>query len=340
MPVIHHLQQLGHQVIVAGNAVQQDLIRQNFQSLEFCQLEGYNISYKGGNSAGSLANMLLVPAIYKAIKKEREWLLNNLPPLNINGIISDNRYGLYHPGIPSVIMTHQLQVQTGMGRAADSMLKKAHYRMLEKFGEVWVPDASGPVNLAGALSHSRHLPANTKYIGLLSQFEHTPPTTSKEDHLLVLLSGPEPQRTLLEEILLAELSRINDKVVFVAGKQNAQPVKNLHINITYHPTLSGNQLATAISNARLVICRSGYSTLMDLVLLKKKAILIPTPSQTEQEYLARHLQEQGIFPCFGQNNFSVVRALEAAKEFPFKVPELGASYGGHKDVLKGWMELV
>ena len=131
-----------------------------------------------------------VPAILKAVRQEHEWLQEIVKEYAIDAVISDNRYGLQHKEVPCVIMTHQLNVITGMGDAADGVLRGVHYKYLERFNECWVVDREKD-GLGGKLSHPKGLPDNAKYIGLLSQVENT---TVGQDYLLILLSGPEPQR--------------------------------------------------------------------------------------------------------------------------------------------------
>ncbi|PSL22477.1 glycosyl transferase family 28 [Dyadobacter jiangsuensis] len=211
-------------------------------------------------------------------------------------VVSDNRYGLKIEGLKSVILTHQLQIMTGFGSTADSIMRRLHYRMLEKFDECWVVDEPENGGLAGALSHPRELPANSHYIGLLSQL--LPPAghvQNRHNTILVLLSGPEPMRSILEENMLQQaVLATNYHFHIIAGNPSGAARAHLPAHITYSTYARTRELADALIHARLVICRSGYSTLMDLAVFEKKALLIPTPGQSEQEYLAGHLQTQGI----------------------------------------------
>ena len=333
VPVIRAIEALGHKVIFAGTPQQQALIKNFYNDIEFVSLEGYGITYSPAEQPGKLQPLQWLPRISRAIKKEHNWLLQNAARLQIDGIISDNRYGLYHSGIPCVILTHQLCIQTGMGSLANRVMQKLHYKLLERFGEVWVPDIEGEWSLAGDLSQTAVRPANTTYIGWLSQFE-TPLPANEQRHILVLLSGPEPQRTMLENKLLEQLSRHTGKVIFVAGKPGGEP-KNVPAHIAYHEVASGKVLLELIMNAHTVICRSGYSTLMDLQLCRKPAILIPTPGQTEQEYLARHLSARKGY----------LGSSQAALNWP-EMPEPGAipppaampesTYERHKAVVERW----
>lgn len=332
IPLIRCMQQLGHVVVFAGNEWQRAFIEQTFPAIENIHLEGYNVIYGATSGLEKVSLLSQVPRLRLTIKKEHAWLQEHIAAIRPDAIISDNRYGIYHSSVPSVIMTHQLQIQTGMGNAMNRAVQKMHYKFLERFDNVWVPDTAGTNNLAGALSHTSPLPKNTSYLGLLSQFDAGEANT--DEHLLVLLSGPEPQRTMLANILWQQAVQHKGKVIFVAGTE--QVARPLHIpeHITYYERISGSVLKTAIQKASMVICRSGYSTIMDLMQLSKKAILIPTPGQTEQEYMARHLQQQGIFPYALQKGFDLEKALSSSVDFPYHLPKLAAHFHDHEAILE------
>ncbi len=272
-----------------------------------------------------------VPSLLLTIRKENTWLKEIVAQYNIDLVISDNRYGLYHDIVPSVIITHQLNIITGLGSMADNILRRLHYRFLNRFNNVWVVDVRQAPGLAGRLSHPKQLPRNTQYIGLLSQLE--PVATTNSGYLLVLLSGPEPQRTLLADKLWQQVQSYTGKVMFVEGSDEVAAKQDIPQHITYHKKISGDTLAAAVSGADMVICRSGYSTLMDLVKLNKKAILIPTPGQTEQEYLGRTLYKEGVFICRQQQSFNLGDALTEAENFPFRKMQFGNAFEQFKAVV-------
>jgi len=317
VPLVRHLLAEGHRVAVAGNESQRRFIEESFPGIKTIHLEGYNVRYSSTYSGFLLTLLSQLPRLLRTIRHEREWLEEQVAAHGFDGIISDNRYGLYHSTVPSVIMTHQLQVQTGMGNFADQLTRQQHYSYLQRFGQCWVADVPGKPNLGGTLSHPAVMPPQARYIGPLSQMQQ-PETFTGGSHLLVLLSGPEPQRTLLSDMLWQQLGTYSGKVVFVEGSSSVPPRENIPGHISYHTRLTQQQLQPLTEQASMVICRSGYSSLMDLLMLRRKAILIPTPGQTEQEYLARHLQEQGVFYTMQQKNFELNAALNAADSFPFQ----------------------
>jgi len=74
--------------------------------------------------------------------------------------------------------------------------------------------------------------------------------------------------------------------LLVAGRPGADV--NIEGNVTVWPDPSAAELAEALKGAETVVCRSGYSSLLDLAALGQRAVLIPTPGQPEQVYLAKH----------------------------------------------------
>jgi predicted glycosyltransferase len=336
VPIISYLLENGHKVTIAGNDSQLTFLHQIFPGLPSVFLKGYNIRYAKNRAAFNWKIARQIPQILQSIRNENAWLNEQLQKQHFDGIISDNRYGLYHEKIPSVIVTHQLQVQSGMGNFMDARLRKLHYKYLNRFNECWVPDVPGMPNLSGVLAHPNQVPKHTRYIGLLSQLKLSAKPTTDES-LLILLSGLEPQRTVLHEILWQQLRSHNGKVVFIAGTNSYPKPENIPAHIAYHERISKEQLQPLLEAAGLVICRSGYSSLMDLVAVNKNAILIPTPGQTEQEYLAHHLHRQQIFMHIPQENFNLPEVLHAAANFPFQPKQSLAVFELFKKVLDKWL---
>lgn len=259
-----------------------------------------------------------LPRILNSIWREGRWLKRKVAGHGIDAVISDNRYGLYHKKIPCIFITHQLCIKVPGGKRAERWIQKINYRFIQRFTACWVPDLAARPGLAGDLSHPDLQPAlPVTYIGPLSRFEKLN-LPEIAQHLLVLLSGPEPQRTLLEEKLISELVHYNGTATLVRGlpgNASMMPSTNM-IRIYNH--LPQEVLNEELHKAGMVICRSGYSTLMDLAALSKKSILVATPGQTEQEYLAQlHLQQKSASTA-EQSSFSLAEALDKANLFSFQ----------------------
>jgi len=274
------------------------LLQKEFPLLKSIELPSYNISYpkKGRNLTFKL--LLQLPHIISTIKKERKIVSQLIDKENIAGIISDNRFGVYSKKVPSVYVTHQLNVLSGKTTFITSTI---HQQLIKKFDECWVPDVKGISNFSGVLGHLKRHYFNIKHIGILSRFQSK--NIEIKYDLLVLLSGPEPQRSLLENKLLKELQNFNGNILMVRGVFSTSEI-NAPSNFNIVNYLLANELEEAINQSKLVVARSGYSTIMDLAALGKTAFFIPTPGQFEQEYLAKTLQEKLVAPYAQQDEFT------------------------------------
>lgn len=319
IPIINELLHQGCNVIIACNSIQKALLLKEFPQLSYVHLSGYDLKY-GKNRWGTIVRIILqTPKILIKVNNEKAWLNIFLQSQKVDLIISDNRFGFYAPNIPSVFITHQLYIKTGLGNLADSILQKMNYRRIKKFSTCWVPDAQGQKSLAGKLSNAAKLPAiPVEYIGGLSRFSNCQQQTNSID-VLIILSGPEPQRSIFESLVLKGLKLLPEKVVMVRGlpKESSEAVVENNCTIYNHaPATLLNEL---ICNATFVVSRSGYTTVMDLMKLGKKSILVPTPGQAEQEYLATHLREQQLAYTVSQAQFSLKDALENARTFSYRL---------------------
>jgi uncharacterized protein (TIGR00661 family) len=291
VPVIRELLRQDCEVLIAAEKDGAALLQKEFPALQILPLAGYRVSYSKKKAFFFLKMMLQFPKVKRAIKQEHRWLDKVIAEQKIDLIISDNRYGLWSNKVPCVFITHQLFIKTGTA-FSERIAQRINYRYINKFSVCWVPDAAGEHNLAGKLSHPGKLPdVPVKYIGALSRFKKK--DAIKNIDLLVLLSGPEPQRTAFEDLLLPQMDHSMGKIVLIRGLPrggNKLPPQNE--NITLYDHLPATELNDLMAAAKLVICRSGYSTVMDLAALQQKAILVATPGQGEQEYLSRYLSEQ------------------------------------------------
>jgi hypothetical protein len=320
--LIRELRLLGCEVLIGAEGAQAALLQQEFPDAVVLPLPGYHISYSPAASGFGVKMVLQLPRMGKAVRLENRWLKKMVLLHRIDAVISDNRFGLHHPGIPCVIMTHQLRVRSPFGRRGQRALQKVNYYHIGKFDACWVVDFEGPANLAGALSHPEKMPRNAvRYIGGLSRFHYRDATETEPLYdLLALISGPEPQRTFFEDLLLEQLSVSDSKALIVTGQPVSVSDRMVTEKIRRVHHLDADALNEAILRSSMIVCRSGYSSVMDLIKLRKKAILVPTPGQTEQEYLGDYLMGKGYFPCFAQKDFNIRDALQQASVFPYGLP--------------------
>jgi uncharacterized protein (TIGR00661 family) len=317
IPLIRELLQRQCKVVLATSGKGKALLQQEFPDLPILPLAGYEIEYAAGGWELAMKIVAQIPKLLSAIEKEHLWLQKVVEEHSFDALISDNRYGLHHPNLYTIFLTHQLTIQTPFG-FGKNILQDLNYNYINRFTECWVPDAEEEENLAGALSHPATKPTvPLKYTGPLSRFsqQHTADAGS---YLLFLLSGPEPQRTLLEEKIVAELENLTAPFVIVRGLPGEKNTLAVNSNGIVYNHLPAAELEQLLAGASLVISRSGYSTIMDLAAMQKKSILIPTPGQTEQEYLAKHLMEKNFAFCVEQKKLKLKNILNLAEDFSYR----------------------
>ena len=225
-----------------------------------------------------------IPKIIKAINKENNLLDKILKKEKYDIIISDNRYGLYTEKAICIFITHQLNINAGI---FENLVNKIQHSYIKRFNYCWVPDyETESQSLAGALSKKNKYFKNVLYIGPQSIFKKTEQHSPAFD-LCFLLSGPEPQRSRLERNIFEWCSNTKKKICIVRGTDIPLNIK-YEDNIIVYNLVEPSLINQLFYNCKMIVCRSGYSTIMDLHHIGKTAIFIPTPGQTEQEYLAKY----------------------------------------------------
>lgn len=310
IPIIKSLLQRGCIVQIATSGRALALLKQEFPTLPFHELVSYEVHYPESFPL-SWSLFFQIPKFRRRIKAEHEQVQRIIKENGIDVIISDNRYGCWSALVESVFITHQIHILLPQKlRWAGGLLNWFNRRAIKKFDRCWVPDTLSN-RLTGKLSGANGL--NVQYIGMLSRFQRGTSIEKKYD-ILVLLSGPEPQRSVMERAIMRQLKNYPGSVMMVRGLPgDPQVVLDLPANISCRNHLSTNELNAAIEASSLVIARSGYSTIMDLSRVGAKAILIPTTGQTEQEYLAEQLMERKIAYCTTLDNFDL-RAVISMSE--------------------------
>ena len=316
VPIIRDLLNSDCEVWLAGEGAQEKLLREEFPLLPFLPLKGYRIKYSKKGLAAKL--IFQIPSILRSIREENSWLKVQIMNHGFEAVISDNRYGLWSENVFSVFITHQLRIKSSLGKLSENFLQKWNYNLINKFDECWIPDKEGESNLAGALSHPHKLPSiPVKFIGSQSRFNNLNIEVEK-DHLLIILSGPEPQRTIFENKIIEEIVNYPGTATIVRGlpvEKNIVPSTN---TIHFYNHLMADDLNVEMMKAEFIIGRSGYSTIMDIAELDKKSILVPTPGQTEQEYLAHYLRQKRFAYFVRQKEFSLLKVIGEARRFDYR----------------------
>ncbi len=312
IPVIRELLLRGCIVSVAGNGDSLTLLKNEFPALAYFDLPGYDPVYPSrGRMAIRMAFQL--PKFFKVIRKEHRVIESLVQTENFDLIISDNRYGCWSEHIPGIFITHQLNIQlpenfSWLSKAVNRLQSK----LINKFSTCWIPDfPDTETNLSGDLSKvDKAVLSRVVHVGPLSRFKAVYEERIEYD-IVCILSGPEPQRSIFEEKVLSQLKKSALRYLVVRGvfKKMQEVMPNTVASLNSH------DLQDVISRSLVVIARSGYSTIMDLVAMRKKAVVIPTPGQTEQEYLAKRLSERGIFKSMSQEDFNLETAMHALGHF-------------------------
>ncbi|MDQ3051784.1 MAG: glycosyltransferase [Bacteroidota bacterium] len=291
IPVIRELLRQEAKVIISASGNGYYLLKNIFPLCEFINIPGITIRYPE-SSYMAFSMMSQLPAILKAIRKETELLKSVIEPSGITHVISDNRYGLYDNRIKCAFISHQVSIKSfGLLKLMEPWLYQLHKKRIEKFHELWIPDVEGPGNLAGSLTEAPGLTIPKKYIGFLSRFNESIQRAQKKYDYISVLSGPEPQRSLLENKIKAYFLSSEKKCLIVQGIP-ATPLRSVSKNVEIVNVISDADLQELLHPDTTLFCRPGYSTLMDLAILgHKKIVFIPTPGQTEQEYLAAQLEK-------------------------------------------------
>ncbi|PQJ69086.1 glycosyltransferase [Polaribacter butkevichii] len=312
VPIINALLENNFTPIIASDGNAFTFLRKEFPNLEYLEIPTYAISYHRNLKLGFIFQL---PRIIKAVRKEHQ-IINNfiLKNKEVVGLISDNRFGVRSNLIPSVYITHQVNVLSGSTTFFTSYF---HQKIIKKFDECWIPDTTNST-FSGKLSLTPKN-INTNFIGVLSRFKKQ--ELPKNIAVLVIISGPEPNRTLLENKLLSAFKNDIRNIVFVLGKVEAVQKKWISGNITFYNYVLSEELQNLVNSSEIVICRSGYSSIMDLAVLGKKVFFIPTKNQDEQEYLAEFLEQKKLAPFSKTEDFSKEEILKTANYKGLKTAE-------------------
>ncbi|PSR03961.1 MAG: glycosyltransferase [Bacteroidetes bacterium SW_11_45_7] len=319
VPLIRELQQQGAEVVIASDGQALGFLQKEIPNGRFTTLPSYNPRYSSTNRM--IPTILWqVPKFLRVRNKEHEIVQKLVATHKIDGIIADCRWGCYSAEVPSLIVTHQLNLQVpNWADWLSTPLNWVNQRLLKNFDKCWVPDYADEPNLSGRLAHNQESDLAIDFIGPLSRVWRM--SCHKKDiewEVLVLLSGPEPQRCVLEQKLMKQIEEIAGNILFVRGVPGKQEIEQIsrdsqHIKIVN--SLTTEALAEVLASTSMVVARAGYSTIMDLLAARQKGLLIPTPGQTEQEYLAKRCMEMGLFYTVEQNQLQLRKDIPKAEQY-------------------------
>lgn len=312
IPIINKLQKKGHKIFISCSKNQQHFFLNEITNYTWVPSACPPIKYND-KGLGLKDLFKLIPTIFKGIKKDKKNIEQWVNIYHIDLIISDNRYGCYSSKAYSVIITHQVKIELPpIFKWAEKIVHKRIKKLIYRFNRCWIPDVAEMPSYAGDLSHQFSLNGKSAFIGLLSRFEMLNNKNEENDfsyELLGVVSGPEPQRTNFANILLSQMFELNKPCILVLGDFSKPQTTKQEKNVTIYSSMNTMELYQAIQASKYIIARSGYSTIMDLICLKRSAILVPTPGQTEQEYLAEYYKSRKMFVIANQNTLNIYDAI-------------------------------
>ena len=299
IPMAVKLRELDFNVIIGTGKEHQALYRTEIPGIDCIDFPGFKPGYSK-YLPQYFSLFLKIPWLIYHIVSEHGRLKSIIRENDIDVVISDNRFGLWNRNIKTIYITHQLRIPFPKAfRLFEFIGITLHRAVIRKYSFCFIPDLPGDMNLTGRLSHGIKLPGNAMYIGILSRFEGIISTPGDSpvsgEHNTVILSGPEPQRTLLKQKLTGMLKNRHPKSVLLGGRPDIDSTGTESENIMYYNHLPAAVMRQIIAESKVIITRSGYTAIMELISLNRTALLIPTPGQTEQEYLAGYLREKGWF---------------------------------------------
>lgn len=305
IPIINQLLAHGFEVVIASDGLALEALTTQFPELETIKLPPLNITYSG-KKYQSWAMMKQFGSIMRWHFKERKYINRILAEHRFDGIVSDNRPAIHGKGIPSAYITHQINVYAGIFTPLATAL---HAFLYKAFTSIWVPDYSTSPGLSGALGHPKRIDPRMVFIG--PQSDLTISGSPKQEGIGVILSGPEPQRTQLENAIIKHLSTTKN-VTLIRGTKSGI-AGNLPSTWKVINLASRADINHVYNTCEVLISRTGYSTLMDLEQHPKPAVLIPTPGQPEQEYLAQMVNHKLKYAIQTQDRLEIIQGIALAK---------------------------
>jgi len=315
LPLMRRLIDDGHDLVIYTSDRPLLALKKEFgDKCEYVESVEYPSPY-AKNGTFALRLTLMMPAIINAIVKEHKEILKLSQDLDVDVLISDSEYGVFDKTKPSFFIFHQLRyVPPDFLRILKNQTERFNYHFRNSFTKFVVPDFPNDGGLTGNLSHNLSYMSSdqVKYIGILSDYQKM--DVNQDIDYLISLSGREPSRSILEKKILDQIKFLKGNVVLVRGMpENAEKIKVPGIEVINY---AGKGLRDELMNrSKFVIARSGYSTIMDIVELGKNGLLIPTPGQTEQEYLSEYLSEKLYFHSVNENDMDLEKDVEIAKSY-------------------------
>lgn len=282
VPIVNALIDQNAEVIIGSDGNAAAFLKKEFPRLKHITMPNSEIKYYNGIPAW-LSIMLQSLKFLHQIKQEQKFIDDFLQKNHVDFILSDNRYGVYSKKVKSILITHQLQIKSGI---FDFIPNYFIRKQIAKFNQCLIPDFEPKgESLAGDLSHPSKSFKQIAYIGPLSRFKKTH-EPNQSNLIPILVSGPEPLKSRLIFKLIELLEKSDFKFLLLTGNTyKFETKRNKNIKIVSH--LETKEMEFVLMESPIIISSGGYSSIMDYYCMQKQVIFIPFPGQTEQIYLSK-----------------------------------------------------
>lgn len=278
IPIIEALLQNENEVIICCTNAQRELYFSFFPDSIYEDFPGYPFQFKGkGNWSWDILRHL--NKLKHFLNEEQKLVQQLVHKHQATILLSDQRYGFKNKDTKNIIISHQPRLPISVWNVFAHVWNT---RLLFDFDELWIPDDQNHT-FAGKLSHSNH--KNTHYLGPVSRFNDFTKYEEFQLEYLAIISGPEPYASQFYKEVVAFLRRkkVPSAIVIPSSVMIEDKLPSF---IKKHIQPDKRTLELLLQKSNIIISRCGYSTLMDLHFTGHHALLVPTPGQMEQSYLA------------------------------------------------------
>ncbi len=316
LPIVKKCIELEWQVIIGCSGRSLIFLEKEIPQASFVEMADYGLRYSE-KGVSVLRIMVKFPRLLCVILSEHKFIRQYIHENKVDIILSDHRYGCFSKEIPSFLLTHQLRFIAPKSIRYLEFLGVLFNNYFHcKYSAVIVPDTlqKNQGLISGDMSKITGEKAYY-FAGILSSLSRQENLKNDID-VFISISGPEPQRTVLERIIRAQINDIPGKKVVALGLPESNFIEHTHPDIIIYHHLARTEMELFMNKSQIIISRSGFSTIMELAELTKKALFIPTPGQTEQFYLAERLYKNKWFYFVQQDKLNLRRDIPLALQYP------------------------
>ena len=314
LPVIRKLQEENNELTIISHGRSLELLKKELGSnINYHDIPDYPMLVSAEPRQFMAKSMIYWPLFVRKIQSGVSNLKKIANKEKFNVIISDARYDMLNKSVPTYFISHQIRIMNPLRlRMLETGSEFFNDFFFKRFKGIIVPDYKDD-NLSGDLSHNLKKIDEKRihYAGVLSDFSKK--KTKKDIDYLISITGPEPQRTILEKKLLLQSKDLKGNIAITLGKTEEKEDITKE-NIQIFSFLTKEQRENLLNRSKLVISRSGYSTILDLAVIGTKALMTPTPGQIEQEYLSRYHNLKGTFYSVNQSKINLIEDIEKVKK--------------------------